>query len=331
MAIVLRLTDFQRAVAERLLSIVGASDFDALAAAAVAHERGRAPDPRWREPRPGRGFAAGGDPMPPAPSLDLTLPAASGGALALRRGDYLRIEQLDDGQGVDLRAYAPDGTAFSAGRTRAAYGINPSAGAQLWTTAAAAPLMTIVADSAPGHDLCFPACSEREYTEYAGIRGHLGCAELHRAARAAAYLDGAAGDDMLNLWLPSAVDPEGRLRSWPAACRTGDVVTLRAESEAVVTLSCCPDDLFGTSQYEPKPVRVTAIAGSSRAGDAPRALGWPTAPPSSAVARHEVGVTLTDGDRDYVDEWVRRGWLGTDRRTVVRALVFRLHESVCAR
>jgi uncharacterized protein YcgI (DUF1989 family) len=205
-------------------------------------------------------------------------------------------------------------------------------GAALWTATGPEPLLTIIADSAPGHDLCFPACSELEYREYAGIPGHLGCAELHAAARAAAGLDGAPGDDALNLWLPSAVEPGGRLRFWPAACRRGDFVALRAEAPVVVTLSCCPDDLFGTSQYEPKPVRVTLIPGSlpQRPEDPPRAVGWPVAPPAAALARNDIPVSLGGSDLAYIDEWVDRGWLGTDRRSVVRALIFRLHESLRA-
>ncbi|HEY2319981.1 MAG TPA: urea carboxylase-associated family protein [Solirubrobacteraceae bacterium] len=329
MAIVLRLTDYQLAVVDRLCSVTGA-DPDELAAAAVASERGRPPDPRWRQPRPQRGASAGtvtgiGE-APPVPAMDLTLPAASGGAVVLSRGDHLRIEQLGDGQGVDLRAYTPSGVGFNAGRTRAAHGINPSAGATLWAATAPDPLLTIVADSAPGHDLCFPACSELEYAEYAGIAGHLGCTELHRAASAAAGLGAVPTADVLNLWLPTAVSPGGRLRFWPAACRTGDFVTLRADADAVVTLSCCPDDLFGTSQYEPKPARVSVISAPHRPDDASRAFGWPAGPPASALARYELPVTLADEDLAYVDQWVTRGWLGTDRAAVARALVFRLYE-----
>ncbi|MFL5860527.1 MAG: DUF1989 domain-containing protein [Solirubrobacteraceae bacterium] len=326
MAIVLTLTDYQRAVAERLLSMTGASDFHELAAAAVAHERKRVPDSRWNEPRPQRGSAI--DPTAGTAGIELTLPAASAGALMLYRGDHLRIEQLGDGQGVDLRAHSPAGTGFCAGRTRAAHGINPSAGAALWTATAPEPLLTIVADSAGAHDLCFPACSELEYAQHAGIPGHLGCAELHGTARAAAGLPVGASDDVLNLWLPSVVDAGGRLRFWPAACRTGDFVTLRADTDTMLTLSCCPDDLFGTSQYEPKPVRVTVVPGPRRPDDGPRTFGWPAEPPDSALARNELPLTLADGDLAYVDEWAARGWLGTDRRAVTRALLFRLHESL---
>jgi uncharacterized protein len=321
-AIVLALTDYQRAVADTLLTLTGTRDLDALAAHAVQHDRRSAPEPRWAAPRPP---AAEAPPPDGPPVLDLALPAASAGALMLHRGDHLRVEQLEDGQGVDLRAWATDGAGISAARTRAAHGINPTTGAAL-LTAASRPLLTIVQDSAPGHDLLFPACTELEYTEHAGIPGHLGCEELHRAALGATRGDDALSEGVLNLWLPSAVDGAGRLRSWPAACRTGDSVMLRADADVLVTLSCCPDDVFGTSQYEPKPVRVTV---HGRAGRRP-ASGWPSGPPRSAVARHHAVVELSAEDLSHVDGWARRGWLGGDRAAVTRALIFRLHESLRA-
>jgi uncharacterized protein YcgI (DUF1989 family) len=331
MAIALALTDTQLAVIMRLQASTGAADLDELAAAAVAHDRRTAPDPRWRQPRP-RG--PGADSAAPDAAdrerrttrLQLTLPAASGGALALQADDLLTIEQLADGQGVDLRAFGADGVSFSAAQTRWMHGINPTRGTSLWRSQPAAPLLTIVGDTAPGHDLCFPPCSGVEYARYTGIDGHVGCMELHAAALAAACSDPWPGDDVLNLWLPSAVRPDGRLVSWPARCRTGDVVALRADDAALVTLTTCPDDLYGTSQYEPKPVRVTV----ERPGKAtvPAAFGWPTEPPPAALPRHRPTVTLSAGELGHIDAWARRGWLGDDRPSVTRALILRLYESL---
>ena len=117
--------------------------------------------------------------------LDAVLPASSGASLALSAGQQLRVQQLTDGQCVDLHVFELGGRSFSAARTRALHGIHPSVGASLWSTAPEVPLLSIVADTAPGHDLCFPPCSELEYERHAGIGGHLGCAELHeRSARA---------------------------------------------------------------------------------------------------------------------------------------------------
>jgi uncharacterized protein len=334
MRVCLRLTDYQLAVAQRLLVLTGARTFDRLAAVAVAHEQRRPAEPRWRHPRPHRLRTV----RPPDDvRLDAVLPAASAVSVALAAGQRLRLQQLKDGQCVDLHAVAPGGRSFSAARTRAVHGINPTIGASLWSTAPEAALLSIVADTAPGHDLCFPPCSALEYQHHAGVGGHLGCAELHAAVRA--RRDPAAswtGDDVLNLWLPSAVDDDGRLRSWPAACRRGDFVELVAQLDVVVTLSACPDDLFGSSQYEPGPVRVIvsgdpaggpgARGGSS--GRPPAPTGWPSAPPASALARNELTASLSDAELSRVDQVAAGGWLGSSRAAVLRALIFRLHEAL---
>lgn len=325
--VTLALTDTQLTVLERLRTETGAADLDALAGAAIQHDRRRPDEPRWRDPRP-RGA---GIPDPPAGAdppgrLRLTLPAASGGAITLSAADLLTLEQLEDGQGVDVRAFASDGISFSAAQTRWMHGINPTVGASLWRAQPQRPLLTIVRDTAPGHDLTFPPCSGPEYERYTGIAGHRGCAEMHATALEAAGHAPWPAEDVLNLWLPSAVDPDGTLRSWPARCRTGDQVTLRADEDAVLTLTTCPDDLYGTSQYEPKPVAV--IADPADDARPPRVHSWPATAPAAAVARHRVQVSLSVDGVAHVDGWARRGWLGDDRPSVTRALMLRLYESL---
>ena len=324
MDVALRLTDHQRAVLQRLCERSGRDGIDALAARAVDHAASRPPEPRWAQPRPQRSRE------PARPSdvhLDAVLPAASAVAIPLDIGRRLRLVQLTDGQCVDLAAYLADGRAFSAARTRSIEGVSPSVGASLWSTPPHVPLLTIVADSAPGHDLGFPACSEQEYRDHTGLPGHLGCAELHAGARAAGGLAPCvATDEVLNLWLPAAVDPDGHLRSWPAACRRGDFVELEAQRDLVAVISTCPDDLFGSSQYAPSPVRVVVAGG--RAQPVSRHSGaWPEAAPVAALNRHRMAVTLDEARLAIVDAVVAGGWLGSSRAAVVRALIFRWHES----
>jgi uncharacterized protein len=315
-----RLTDYQLAVAERLKLVTGAHSFEQLAIQAIDHGHSRTLETRWQAPRPKT------PPPPQRPDhvqLDNVLPAATAALLAIHAGQLLRLQQLKDGQCVDLRVFEPAGRTFSAGRTRALHGINPTIGASLWSTAPEVPLMSIVADTAPGHDLCFPPCSEFEYEQQFGIAGHRGCEELH-AETTAEHQVGAPLTDVFNLWLPSAIDSEGRLRSWPAACRKNDYLELRAEIDVVVILSTCPDDLFGSSQYEPGPVRVI-VAGGKRSQDLP---GWPSGPPASALARNEVSISVPEAALRRVDQVAEGGWLGHTRAAVLRALIFRLNESV---
>jgi uncharacterized protein YcgI (DUF1989 family) len=236
------------------------------------------------------------------------------------------LEQIVDGQCVDLCIYEAGGLAraFSAARTRAIHGIHPSVGCSLWSTPPEVGLLSIVADSASGHDLCFPPCSESEYERHAGIAGHLSCAEVQAETRGSLGIAESAHSGVLNLWLPSAVESDGTLRSWPVACRRGDFIDLEARTDVVVTLSTCPDDLFGSSQYEPGPVRVIVHGGPT---GPPARLPWPTRPPARALARHELAVSLGGTALAKVGRIAADGWLGDGPAEVVRALIFRHYES----
>ncbi|MGH2858303.1 MAG: DUF1989 domain-containing protein, partial [Solirubrobacteraceae bacterium] len=232
MRVCLSLTEYQRVLIERMLTGTGLP-LAALASAAVEYELRRA-EPRWQVRRPSA--RAPIDDLSEA-RFERVLPAASGAALTIGAGQRLRIEQVVDGQCVDLCAFEVGGLrrSFSAARTRAAHGIHPTVGASLWSTPPEVPLLRIIADTAPAHDLCFPPCSTFEYEQHAGLGGHLGCAELHAAVGTPDA--SRAGGDVLNLWLPSAIDPDGRLRSWPVACRRGDFIELQAQVAVLVSLS----------------------------------------------------------------------------------------------
>jgi len=257
---------------------------------------------------------------------DGTLPAATAIAIALRVSQRVWIEQVEDGQGVDVRAFTVDGRSFSAAETRAAYGTAPTVGARL-LAAPGRPLLTILSDSAPGHDLLYPPCCEAAYAAYTGLSDHRGCAEL--AVQALSGLPGhealceiaAWTDDVLNLWLPSAVGSDGAMRWWPARARAGDVVVLRADADVVITVSSCPDDMFGTSQWEPKPVRVSVLGDP----DEPPVVtsAWPSAPPQVAMASRRLVLEVAENDLAHVDAVVRGGWLGDTRAAVLRALLLR--------
>jgi uncharacterized protein YcgI (DUF1989 family) len=324
-----RMTDYQLAVADRWLEAAASErwrdadpqprSFDELVARAIEFDAARPPEPRWRRPRPRprrRADRANA-------RFDSTLGPASATAIGLSAGDMLRIEQIKDGQCVDLDAHEARGRRrpFSAARTREQHGIHPSTGALLWSAAPEIPLLEIVADTAPAHDLTFPPCTPFEYEQLTGIPGHASCSDLLQAARDQADLPGERRDDALNLWLPTEVETDGRLRSWPVACRRGDYVELRARTDVVIVLSTCPDDIFGSSQYEPGPVRFIVYGDASG-----------HAPPNHVLARSvesqtPVTINLPDALRPHLDAVRAHGWLGDEPAAVVRALLFRFVEA----
>jgi uncharacterized protein len=295
----LRLNEYQ-------LTALGDGPLDDLLARAVAFDAAREPEPRLQRPRR-RG----------APPIERPRGAVvePGTALSveLAAGETLRIEQLTDGQCADLNAFALDETRrpLSAAITRMREGIHPTTGAALWSAPPVAPLLTIVADTHGEHDLAFPMCSVDEY----GIAGHPNCFDIQRDAQRSL---GLTPHDPLNLWLPSQVDSDGRLRSWPVACRRGDHVELRAETDVLAVVNPCPDDLFGSSQYEPGPVLVNAPR-EGRTTGSPLATRW-----------QEIDVSLPGHLAAHLSDVRQRGWLGTSDASVARALLLRWWEAQSA-
>jgi uncharacterized protein YcgI (DUF1989 family) len=283
-----------------------------------------APDPRWRVPRP--------DPPSVRPHtghlrLDSVLEPGTAGAAVLQAGEVLSLEQVVDGQCVDLNLFALEDPRqhFSAARTRSVHGLHPSSGAVLWSTPPERPLVTIVSDSAGGHDLSFPACSAFEYEQLTGLAGHANCHDLLAAAIAAAGINPARVHDPVNLWLPSGVDSCGMLRSWPVAARRGDFVELRAQTQVLVVICPCPDDLFGSSQFDPSGVCVR-VQSTDGPGAASSRRGWSVTAPrpaASAPKRSVVEIDVPERLRAHLEQVRDLGWLGFDDATVARGLVLR--------
>lgn len=318
------LTPFQVAVLEHVVGgPVTAESLEALLADAVQFDSSREPESRWAAPRPP---ARRVTPSRSDALIDAVIAPASGFATELAQGDTIRIEQIADGQGVDLSVHELTGRQrrLSAGRTRAMHGMRPTVGATLFSTPPEVPLLTIVADTAPSHDLSFPACTPLEYEQLTGLTGHRSCSELHAELAAMWSPPPAGGDDVLNLWLPTAVDPTGMLRWWPTWCRRGDRIDFLAQRDVLVILSTCPDDLFGSSQYDPSPVRVI-VRGRDRARSGTRREATLPGLPDQ---RHEVEVRLSPIVGRHIDSVLAGGWLGYTPGAVARALVFRHYEAL---
>jgi len=297
-----------------------ARTLDDLVAFAIEQDR-LAPERRWHHGRP-----APPPVHPPTDRLRLEriVQAGTAAAVILQAGEVLCLEQIAEGQCVDVNVFALEGARqhFSAARTRALHGLHPCSGAVLWSTPPECPLMTIVSDTTGDHDLCFPACSAFEYEELTGVAGHANCHDLLSAAIAASDGDPALVHDPLNLWLPSEIDPRGILRSWPVAARRGDFVELRAETRVLAAICPCPDDLFGSSQFDPSGVLVRVR--NALAGDVNAASGWivtPARPSAAAERRSVVEIDISDRLVGHLEKLRDLGWFGFDNATVARGLV----------
>lgn len=172
------------------------------------------------------------------------VPAAGGAGLRLKRGQQLRIIDLEGGQTGDLVAFSGDGRdRLSNGRTFDYGGkIYVSAGDTLWSDRSNR-MLTIVADDVGRHDFLYTACSLEMYRiQYAVTGYHPNCSDNLCSALRELGIEPDPLPTPFNLFMQVDVDVAdgGRLVFAPPRSRAGDSIVLRAEMDLAIALSSCP-------------------------------------------------------------------------------------------
>ena len=194
-----------------------------------------------------------------APDREIIVPARTGKAFAVRRGEVVRIECHQGSQVADLNVFSSDDPAehFSSSQTRSVHGCHLTTGNRLWSHPIfQRPLMTIIADTVgnarqPGggaaHDLLFGMCDERLYHRLTGRRGMPNCRDNLTAAVAELGLGAASVHDPFNIFMVTGVNGEDRLFYDPPTAKSGDYVDLHAEIDCLCAVSACPGASSGPS------------------------------------------------------------------------------------
>ena len=180
--------------------------------------------------------------MATAMSERLIVPAGGGAGLRLKRGQELRIIDIEGGQTGDLVAFSIDGKQrLSSGRTFDYGGkIYVSTGDVLWSDRSE-PMLTIVADEVGRHDLLYAPCSMEMYRiQYAATEYHANCYDNLCSAFRDFGFEPEPLPSSLNFFMNADVAADGRLSFLPPKTRPGASVTLRAEMDLVIALSSCP-------------------------------------------------------------------------------------------
>jgi uncharacterized protein YcgI (DUF1989 family) len=170
------------------------------------------------------------------------IPAGTGVAVRLKRGEQLRIIDTEGGQSGDLVAYSEDGTQrLSSGRTMDYGGkIYVSTGDVLWSDRSN-PMLTIVSDDVGRHDLLYSPCSLEMYRMQYGVTGyHANCNDNIGSALRELGIEAVGSTSSLNFFMTADVMPDGRLVIAPPKSRAGDSMVLRAEMDLAIALTACP-------------------------------------------------------------------------------------------
>jgi urea carboxylase-associated protein 1 len=191
---------------------------------------------------------------------DEVVPARSPWSRVLRAGERLRVVDLRGNQAVDFLAYSAADTAerYSAPDTIAAQGnIFLTTGSTLRTNRGR-PLLAIVDDNVGRHDTVGGACSRESNTVRYGhhtFHQHA-CVEnfLLEGAR-----HGLGKRDLvsnINWFMNVPVEPDGTLGIVDGISAPGKYLELRAEMDALVLISNCPQINNPCNGFDPTPIRV---------------------------------------------------------------------------
>jgi uncharacterized protein YcgI (DUF1989 family) len=187
------------------------------------------------------------------------LPARTGLAVRLSRGDAVGVVNTYGSQVVDTWAFSAGdmGEFMSMDHSRTALmRLIPAVGDTLVTNRRRA-ILSLVADTSPGvHDTLIAACDSARYAQLGGDPGHENCSDNLGMALAALGLARVATPAPLNLFMNVAVGPAGALEMRAPVSAPGDRVELRAEMDAVVVFSACPQDIMPVNNFFPTSVEL---------------------------------------------------------------------------
>ena len=200
-------------------------------------------------------------------SYDFTLRAGEPWLHLLKRGEVLRILDLEGNQAVDTLFYnsADPLERYSAQDTIREQGnLYLTAGSILMSNLGN-PMLTIVADTCGRHDTLGGACAAESNTvRYALEKRYMhNCRDsflnaiTHCSCGAHARLTKRDIVSNINFFMNVPVTPGGKLTFEDGISAPGKYVEMRAEMDVTVLISNCPQLNNPCNGYNPTPVRLT--------------------------------------------------------------------------
>ena len=189
---------------------------------------------------------------------DRTLPAGGDWAAVVRRGQMLRIVDLEGRQAVDFLCYnAADPTErYNAADTMKVTGtIFLTSGHALYSDMGR-PLFTIVADTCGRHDTIGGCCSAESNRLRYGVEGTPNCRDNFLRALRRVGLDKRDIVANVNWFMNVPVQADGAMAIVDGRSRPGDYVDLRAELDVLAVVSNCPQIHNPCNGGRPTPIRL---------------------------------------------------------------------------
>jgi uncharacterized protein YcgI (DUF1989 family) len=188
-----------------------------------------------------------------------TIPARRGKATRVSKGKTIKVINTHGSQVVDTWAFSQEEPSefMSMEHMRVAMGsIFPKAGDALVTNRRR-PILTLLEDTSPGiHDTLMAACDKFRYRLLGCDDDHDNCTDNLHVALAEIAFTAQETPSPLNLWMNIPVCVGGGLDYLPPVSKPGDFVVFRAEMDAVIAFSACPQDQVPVNGVDCTPVEA---------------------------------------------------------------------------
>ena len=198
---------------------------------------------------------------------DLVIPAGHGASVEVKRGQVLRLYQVEEKQVADCVFFNAHDyrESFHVGQTWALNVILGTGTAKRFQHFYSKPprenvMLTVVEDTVGSHwGNCGGRCSRRLYEMREQNTEHRSCQENLTEALAP-Y--GISGDDILdifNAFMNVDLDAEGGFVIKSPTAGHGDHLDLLAEMDILAAISACPSDHVPTNDFRLKPMGVQVL------------------------------------------------------------------------
>ncbi len=193
---------------------------------------------------------------------ELIIPATEGRSFTVKKGQVLRIIQVEGLQMVDMIAFNLHDfrESLSAWLTRHLSGSFTNT-KKVYTKLPAANLMFTVLNGRPGMFwLTAGRCNKLYYSEIYGKKGyHDSCEDILTKCVEPYGMTEWDLPDTLNIFMSVTFTKDGRYKFRPTKVKKGDYIDLRAEMDCLVAIAACPDDAGSGNNYRPKPLKIQLL------------------------------------------------------------------------
>jgi urea carboxylase-associated protein 1 len=193
--------------------------------------------------------------------LDEIVPARMPWSGVVKKGQRLRIVDLEGRQAVDFLCYnadEPEERYHAPNTIKAAGTISLTKGHTLYSDVAR-PIFTIVEDTYGSHDTIGGACSAPSNLMLYGVKDCPGCRENFLTGLAKHGLGRRDIVPNVNFFMKVPVERSGDAAIARGDSLPGTFVELRADMNALAVISNCPQINNPCNDYNPTPIRVVVM------------------------------------------------------------------------